>query len=232
MRTTFIAAIVILQISASVASADVLAPIRDAPELVRRLAHVANGDPPPTIQPFRAVVFSLHHLMVSPDPGLGDPSLLQQDLQRLVEAMAMARLTDLQAGDIRVLPQAVAATSPFQPCEILYAHIWFSFQRRDAASQSSGIVLGAVFIEYRQRTIASSAAGYVVCAGPVTPHTFPFFTDFAGPALFALVPNHELENMSELRRNLQQVLDYSFSTRIVQTRAEARTLVRRWAEGK
>jgi len=47
------------------------------------------------------VVFSIHGLMVRPDPGLGDQNLLQQDLQRLAERLAAARLTELQAGDIK-----------------------------------------------------------------------------------------------------------------------------------
>jgi hypothetical protein len=165
----FLAIVVISQLVGLGASADGIAPLRGDPDLVRRLAHVARSDPSPTIQPFRAVVFSIQGLMVSPDPGLGDQNLLQQDLQRFAERLAAARLTELQAGDIRILPPAVAETSSFQPCEVLYARIRVSFQRHDAEWASSDTVLGAVHIEYVQRTIASFTGGKIVCAGAVTP---------------------------------------------------------------
>jgi hypothetical protein len=212
-------------------AADALKPIREDKDLVRMLARTANSDPLPTVQPFRAIVFSLLYLRQWPDPGLGDATLVEQDLRRFVQALAEARFSELQAGDIRVLNQEDVETSGLQPCEVLYARISFQF-KHDAEWTMPGTVLGAILIEYQRRPIASTGRDQVACAGPVTPYAFPVFTDFAGPALFALRANQQLENVSEVKRNLHLVLDASLSRKIVQTSAEARILVQRWNEGE
>jgi hypothetical protein len=235
MQVPYIAAFLVCVVSligSSAAAADVLKPIREDRDLVHMLARVANSHPLPTVQPFRSVVFSLLYLRQWPDPRLGDATLVEQDLRHFVEALAEARFSELQAGDIRVLNQEDVETSGLQPCEVLYARISFHFKRHDAEWATPGDMLGAILIEYQRRPIVSLGGDEVVCAGPVTPYAFPVFTDLAGPALFVLRANQQLENVSELRRSLQLVLDSSLSANVVRTSTEARRLVRLWNEGE